>query len=684
MYSASSSAAEYPTSLGNGYVATTVGSDTMYAAGIFNGASTGDDPSHRAALPSPLAVTVASSPLSGSLLHMREAAFYDFYDDGTTVCTFAHRSMRSLLVVSVTSEASPPAPVSLSSSFSTADTPDVAFSAPAASTIAGRNVTVLSGSTLTPEDPSLPAGTTRSVCIVAEAAPAEALPPFTLLSAVRTDLDSEDPCGAAASDFALAAAEKDLFASHTASHGDLLAGGIETSRPDVAAAANSSFYSLLSSLRADHPFSLSPGGLSNNAYNGHTFWDCETWMFPPLAFADADLARSLLEYRVSRMDAAALKARSYENETYGGSMFPWESAASGVETCPSWAATGALEQHVTADVMLAARQYYYLTGDDAWLKSGGGLDLLAATADFYVSRVSTDADGLSHITCIIPPDEYAECVDDSPYTNFAAKAGLEFAVEAHTLANVEPKKEWGQVADSLVVLEAQDDTGATYHPEYAGYEIGTEIKQADVVLLGYPLGLEMDAAVRRNDLDIYAAVTDGNGPAMTWAMHAVGFLELLEESDSADDAGALFNRSFANVKEPFLTWTETPEGGAVGFITGAGGFLQGLYSGWGGLRVEEAGVLTVRRPKVVEGWEGGEGGVLKMRGVPFMGRRVDIEVVGDDEIRFLVTAGEEGLVLVIDEDGDGEPEDEVALEVGREVVRSRVFDSEYKVTLGGK
>ena len=127
--------------------------------------------------------------------------------------------------------------------------------------------------------------------------------------------------------------------------------------------------------------------------------------------------------------------------------------------------------HAHPPLATRLRRYYYLTGDDAWLKSGGGLDLLAATADFYVSRVSTDADGLSHITCIIPPDEYAECVDDSPYTNFAAKAGLEFAVEAHTLANVEPKKEWGQVADSLVVLEAQDDTGATYHPEYAGYVV---------------------------------------------------------------------------------------------------------------------------------------------------------------------------------------------------------------------
>ena len=29
-------------------------------------------------------------------------------------------------------------------------------------------------------------------------------------------------------------------------------------------------------------YSLSPGGLASNAYNGHTFWDCETWMYPSL------------------------------------------------------------------------------------------------------------------------------------------------------------------------------------------------------------------------------------------------------------------------------------------------------------------------------------------------------------------------------------------------------------------
>lgn len=34
-------------------------------------------------------------------------------------------------------------------------------------------------------------------------------------------------------------------------------------------------------------------------------------------------------------------------------------------------------------------------------------------------------------------------------------------------------------------------------------------------------------------------------------------------------------------------WTETPQGGAVNFITGAGGFLQSILFGWGGIRILE-------------------------------------------------------------------------------------------------
>lgn len=45
---------------------------------------------------------------------------------------------------------------------------------------------------------------------------------------------------------------------------------------------------------------------------------------------------------------------------------------------------------------------------------------------------------------------------------------------------------------------------------------GQPVKQADTVMLGYPLGLPMSREIRRNDLEAYEAVTDPNGPAMAW------------------------------------------------------------------------------------------------------------------------------------------------------------------------
>lgn len=49
--------------------------------------------------------------------------------------------------------------------------------------------------------------------------------------------------------------------------------------------------------------------------------------------------------------------RTYD-PPYSGAMFPWESAATGLETCPEWAPTGQLEHHITPDVAWALRLYY--------------------------------------------------------------------------------------------------------------------------------------------------------------------------------------------------------------------------------------------------------------------------------------------------------------------------------------
>jgi hypothetical protein len=68
---------------------------------------------------------------------------------------------------------------------------------------------------------------------------------------------------------------------------------------------------------------------------------------------------------------------------------------------------------------------------------------------------------------------------------------------------------------------------------------------------------------------------------MTWAMFAIGHWD----AGDVDKAQTLFNRSFANVQEPYGVWTETPSGGTTNFITGAGGFLQAVINGLAGVRL---------------------------------------------------------------------------------------------------
>jgi len=102
------------------------------------------------------------------------------------------------------------------------------------------------------------------------------------------------------------------------------------------------------------------------------------------------------------------------------------------------------------------------------------------------------------------------------------------------------------------------------------------------VLLGFPLMYPMSQDRRQSDLIYYGNRTDPNGPAMTWAMHVIGWLELKQYTQATN----IFNLSYANAKEPFSVWMEnTDSSGAYNFITGAGGYLQALLFGFGGIRL---------------------------------------------------------------------------------------------------
>lgn len=76
----------------------------------------------------------------------------------------------------------------------------------------------------------------------------------------------------------------------------------------------------------------------------------------------------------------------------------------------------------------------------------------------------------------------------------------------------------------------------------------TRIKQADVVLLGYPLLWTMPDDVRAKDLVLYESVTDNQGPAMTWGMHSIGWLDVGDKLQADEN----FNRSYQEyVRQPF-------------------------------------------------------------------------------------------------------------------------------------
>ena len=89
----------------------------------------------------------------------------------------------------------------------------------------------------------------------------------------------------------------------------------------MAQAVYGSMYYILSSTRHDWPYGLSPGGLpAGEEYMGHTFWDQDIWMYPPLVLLHPDLARSSLKYRKDRLPAARRIAKEYGYKGNGASV----------------------------------------------------------------------------------------------------------------------------------------------------------------------------------------------------------------------------------------------------------------------------------------------------------------------------------------------------------------------------
>ena len=360
---------------------------------------------------------------------------------------------------------------------------------------------------------------------------------------------------------------------------DITIEGDDQSQQDI----HSMLYHLYSFVREGTDMSPSPMGLSGLGYNGHVFWDTELWMYPSILVLHPEMARSLVEYRFQRLTAAK---RNAFNHGYKGAMFPWESAASGVEETPVWALSGPFEHHITSCVGIAAWNYFCVTQNKEWLKEKGW-PVIKEVADFWSSRVERNGNGKYDIKNVVAADEWAENVDNNAWTNASAKAVLQNATDAAKLLGLTADPDWMNVANNIPILKMEN--GVTQ--EHASYH-GEGIKQADVNLLSYPLKEITDPKQIRKDLEYYEVRVPTEGtPAMTQAIFTLLYARL----GDGEKAFHYFQDAYVpNLNPPLRVIAETKGGTNPYFATGAGGIIQSVLMGFGGLEITQKGIIQVK------------------------------------------------------------------------------------------
>ncbi len=363
--------------------------------------------------------------------------------------------------------------------------------------------------------------------------------------------------------------------------------------PALQQAIHASEYTLFASMSTDSPMSIGPSGLSSDGYAGMVFWDADTWMFPALLAQHPDIARVMVDYRSTTLPAAQ---RNAANNGYKGAMYPWTSAISGdmgdecydvitdakgkVITDTNKSCTQQL--HLQSDVALAQWEYYKATGDKEWLAQKGW-PVLEAVAEFWASKAVQVPGGYA-INQVQTPDEYATDTDNDAYTNAAASLELDAAIQAAGILGKTVPASWSAIGAGLIKTMPVD-AALNIYLEHQGY-VAQQIKQADVVMLTYPLDFSMPKSMAVNDLNFYTPRTDVNGPAMTDAIHSIAAAAIGAPGCSAYTYLLRSYQPF--LREPYLQFSEFAPvkltATAYDFLTGVGGFMQEFQYGFSGFR----------------------------------------------------------------------------------------------------
>jgi alpha,alpha-trehalose phosphorylase len=316
------------------------------------------------------------------------------------------------------------------------------------------------------------------------------------------------------------------------------------------------FHVLQSAARAEQR-AIPAKGLTGPGYNGHTFWDSETFVLPMLTYTAPECVADALRWRHSILDLARQRARVLRLK---GAAFPWRTIH-GEEGSGYWPASTAAF-HINADIADAVLRYVSATGDQAFERSAGA-ELLVETARLWASVGHFDRGGEFRIDGVTGPDEYSALADNNLYTNLMAQRNLTAAADAiqrhRPVANklkvtAAEVKNWRRAAKNVYIAYDPDLQIHKQASQFTDHEMwdfaGTQpddyplflhfhyfdlyrkqvVKQADLVLAMHLRGDAFTAEQKARNFAYYEAITvrDSSLSSCTQAIVAaeVGHLEL--------------------------------------------------------------------------------------------------------------------------------------------------------------
>lgn len=409
-------------------------------------------------------------------------------------------------------------------------------------------------------------------------------------------------------------------------------------------------FSLYQSAGKDGRSNIAAKGLSGPGYDGHYFWDTEIYIIPFFVYGNPIVARKLLEYRYTILDAARERARQMSHSK--GALYAWRTI--GGEECSAYYAAGTAQYHINAAIAYAIRQYFQATEDWEFMLTYGA-EMLFETARIWMQlgHFNPRRDGQFCIFSVTGPDEYTAVVNNNFYTNAMARCHLRTAaIIAERMQKTDPQAfatlaqkigleeielhDWKKVADTMYLpydealgINPQDDAFLDrprwdfantpeenyplllhYHPLVIyRYQV---LKQADTVLAMVLLGDEFSSELKRRNLEFYEPLTTHDSTLST-CMYSIASSEAGKFKEAYDFFGDSVRMDIDNLHG------NTEYGLHMACMAGS---WMSVVKGFGGMRVWKD---TLRfAPYLPQQWKGYTFRIL------YRGSRVEVNVSPSD------------------------------------------------------